>query len=120
MKIIIVALSVSLLISLIVIFNGCKTFNRVEVAGQPIECNDMYTFMDFSLQFKGLFSGKNNQVGSIMTLVSAWSVKCETARTKQKKELKIDRCIKLIYGAELLPKKSNYKQYADYMDCIQI
>ena len=101
---------------------SCNSFERVEVEGQPDECNDMYTFMAYSIKLKEFLKSDDN-VKPMTTLIATWSVKCDQARKhiKEEKENKARRaeCIKLIYGPELLSKKDNYKKYSDFLECLK-
>jgi hypothetical protein len=66
-----------------VFYTGCASFEPVIIPGQPDECNDFYTVM----QYYSVQSGDSAFVGTVYE-------KCNQARKEQRKEKSID-CYKL-------------------------
>ena len=117
---------------------ACNTFNTFKptlIPDPPQECHDWYTLIHFTTKLTGAFSKSNTSVASALALVSLSYGDCKQARKELKKEAKErqerigkelkkmeaerirQECIKLIYGPKLLPKKGNYKKYADFLEC---
>ena len=72
------------IVAVVVTMVGCKSFEPVQVEGQPDECNDFYTVM----QYYSVQGGDSAFVGTVYE-------KCLQAR-KEKKDKKIyDLCKKL-------------------------
>lgn len=97
----------------------CKSFQPITVPGEPPECNDMYTFMKLSTEMDGIFSKDTNTATTVLTLVTMTYTKCQEARSEQKKQIKFNTCVSIVYGEKLQPKAENYKKYADFMDCLK-
>jgi hypothetical protein len=69
-----------------VFYTGCKSFEPVIIPGQPDECNDFYTVM----QYYSVQGGDSAFVGTVFE-------KCVQARKEQKSD-KIINCFKLNQG----------------------
>lgn len=105
-----------LLFSAVFLF-GCNTFKPTKIKGEPQECNDMYTLMDFSTRMSGFFKKSNTSSATALTLTTLSYADCKKAREAQEKKKRFEDCKKMIYGEKLKPKKDNYKMYADFADC---
>ncbi len=92
----------------VLFFVCCKTFDPIQVEGQPDICNDMYTVMSFNY--------KNGIKDT--ALVLKFADKCMEKRDNADKTLKDELCRKS-YFPEGVIDKANYQQYTGYLECLK-
>jgi hypothetical protein len=86
---------------------GCKSLTPVHIEGQPDECNDWYTVMEYDV-----LSGGN---GAIVGVVYP---DCQAARKDKRRIARESHCKKMVFGADNL-NKSDYKRYNEYLECLK-
>jgi hypothetical protein len=96
------------LIFIFIFFIGCRNFDIVNIEGQPDECNDFYTVMKY---YAAAGQGDSAFVGTVYN-------ECRTARAEIRQQVKEKHCKAMIYGEAGLD-KTQYKKYADYLECIK-
>ena len=72
-----------LFIILFVFLLGCSSFEPIKIEGEPQVCNDMYTFMAYSLKLQGTFKKDTISSANVMTIVTLLYQRCEAARKEK-------------------------------------
>jgi hypothetical protein len=90
-------------------FIGCKSLHPIFIKGQPDECNNFYTVMDFYVQV-----GKGQDSAFIGTVYN----NCSQAQKDIRDTKKTNDCRDLWFGKDAILDKSKYDKYTGFLECI--
>lgn len=86
---------------------GCRSFDPISLDGQPDECSDFYTVLNY-------YSVEGKDAAFIGTVYN----ECKIARINKYKN-KIESLCKKIYYPDKAIDKKDYELYSQYLECIK-
>lgn len=90
------------------LFSGCKSLHPIIIKGQPDECNNFYTVMDFYVQV-----GKGSDSAFIGTVYN----NCSAAQKDVRDAKKMNDCKDMWFGKDALIDKTKYDKYTGFLEC---
>ena len=109
MKLIIIKMLIPFIVGLVISAGAvmsCKSFDVIQIEGQPDECNDFYTVMKY-------YSVEGKDSAFVGTVYQ----ECKSARAEIRKQTKEKHCAKIIFPEGL--DKKQHEKYMHYLECIK-